>query len=135
MPRSRHVRLSLTVLLAAGLLAGCGGSAQQDRLKKTSAHAKRLINQVNRDVPSRVAFLSTIEGGGSVVSYIYASTARTEGLAPIYFETPETNWCIVIHQQVQGNKDILCTLAAYGDSLGKPLFTEHVTVKAQQKPR
>lgn len=118
-------------LLLAGLAwVGCGDS-REARLHAGTDYIRRRVSDGSPG--ARMAFGEYVQEGDpeGVVHYLYAEMAKPTGgtseIPDIYALRPEHPWCLTV---LRGPDSSSIVVAAYGESLASPLFSETIPLLA-----
>ena len=118
----RRLHQLAALLLCAGCLAACGDAEKdqkQQQLEQAVGQVTRIINDTSRNTMASAALQSTLEGGGTLVTYV-ATSLPEKFTHRITMDRPTAAWSIVLRMPANATE---ATVEGYGSDLKKPLFT------------
>lgn len=121
-PSVRCLNWLAAMLFCAGCLAACGDAEKdqkQQQLEQAVGQVTRIINDTSRNMMAAAALQSTLEGGGTLMTYVAASLPD-KFTHRITMDRPEAAWSIVLRLPANAAE---ATVEGYGSDLKKPLFT------------
>lgn len=118
--RPTHALLLLTLSACAPRV-----DPRQAKLDAGMAFAHRTFARVGTDAISAMAFGSTVEQGGGLVTYLAANAPDGLDLPPINDGGPSGPWSLAV-REIAGPAVVI---EAYGDSLDRPLRADTVSLR------
>lgn len=115
--------LARLVLPLALALAACAPSPEQSRLDTTYGFTVRMLSDVARNPIAAASYGSTIEGGGTPVTYVIVGAPDHADFTDIVWQGPAAPWTVVI-KDGPGASDLV--VEAYAGDATKPAQTETV---------
>lgn len=106
-----------------GFLLGCG-DARVRPVENSVNYAKQMLEKTKTDPMANLAFASSTELGGSVISYLSANISDPDGFASYVWMGPPAPYTVVIRPGVAQGEYII---EGYAGETNKPSAT--VTVR------
>ena len=117
----RTALISITIALI-----GCNkADPRQARLDAGMAYAHRTFARVGHDAITALSLGSTIEQGGTLTTFLAAQAPEKLELPPISDGAPSGPWSLAVYE-IPGPAVVI---EAYGDSLGRPLKADTVSLR------
>ena len=117
----RRISVAIAVVSLSFLL-GCGDARVRD-VDNSVNFARRMLEKTKTDPIALVAFSSSAEQGGNVITYLTANMAGPDGFAPYVWIGPPDPYSVVIRPGSAPGEYIL---EGYGADTNKPSRTETI---------
>jgi hypothetical protein len=114
----------LVLAVAALLLTGCR-DPREVRLKSGVRRARLQLGKVGRESMATIAYYSTLEQGGTPVTYLIAAQSADADNFCCEMNRPGHPWSVVVRAEGDVGEFVI---EGFGESLASPKFTEHARV-------